>query len=103
MISRREILETIHMISDENLDIRTVTMGISLRDCAGEDINRVCDKIYDKITKNAKNLVYESEWTSYGNPREYTLYNSLQEFLFSETFPYFSELQELKTISAIPF
>ena len=49
------------------------------------------------------NLVYESEWTSYGNPREYTLYNSLQEFLFSESFPYYSELQELKTISAIPF
>ena len=49
------------------------------------------------------NLVYESEWTSYGNPREYTLYNSLQEFLFSESFPYYSELQELKTISGIPF
>lgn len=49
------------------------------------------------------NLVYESEWTSYGNPREYTLYNSLQEFLFSESFPYYPELQELKTISGIPF
>ena len=49
------------------------------------------------------NLVYESEWTSYGNPREYTLYNSLQEFLFSENFPYYSELQKLKIISGIPF
>ena len=49
------------------------------------------------------NLVYDNAWTSYGNPREYTLYNSLQEFLFSESFPYYSELQELKTISAIPF
>ncbi|MCI6478904.1 MAG: toll/interleukin-1 receptor domain-containing protein [Candidatus Treponema excrementipullorum] len=51
----------------------------------------------------ANNLVYESEWTSYGNPREYTLYNSLKEFLFSENFPYYSELQELKNISGIPF
>ena len=70
MINRREILETIHMISDENLDIRTVTMGISLRDCAGEDVDRVCDKIYDKITHNAKNLVKESEniATEYGIP-----------------------------------
>lgn len=49
------------------------------------------------------NLIYESEWTSYGNPREYTLYNSLQEYLFSENFPYNSELQELKNISRIPF
>lgn len=49
------------------------------------------------------NLIYESEWTSYGNPREYTLYNSLQEYLFSENFPYNFELQELKNISRIPF
>lgn len=49
------------------------------------------------------NLIYVSEWTSYGNPREYTLYNSLQEYLFSVNFPYNSELQELKNISRIPF
>ena len=61
MISRKEILETIHMISDENLDIRTVTMGISLRDCVSDDINRLCDNIYNKITKNAENLVLESD------------------------------------------
>ncbi len=49
------------MINEENLDIRTITMGISLRDCCGEDIDRVCDKIYDKITKKAQNLVKTGE------------------------------------------
>ena len=57
MLSNREILETINMISSEHLDIRTITMGISLTDCAGEDIKKVCDKVYDKITKRAENLV----------------------------------------------
>ena len=70
MINRWEVLETLHMISDENLDIRTVTMGISLMDCAGEDVDRVCDKIYDKITHKAENLVCECEKISaeYGIP-----------------------------------
>ncbi len=70
MINRKEILETVRMISDENLDIRTVTMGISLRDCMGDDVNRVCTKVYDKITSYAKNLVSESESISheYGIP-----------------------------------
>ena len=49
------------MINEENLDIRTITMGISLRDCCGEDIDRVCDKIYDKITNKAQNLVKTGE------------------------------------------
>lgn len=57
MINNRDILETIRMIQDENLDIRTITMGISLLDCAGQDIDTVCDRIYDKITKRAENLV----------------------------------------------
>lgn len=48
-------------------------------------------------------LVFESDWTSYGNPREYTLYNSLQNLLFNKNFPYYSELQNLKQISEIPF
>lgn len=48
-------------------------------------------------------LVFESDWTSYGNPREYTFYNSLQNFLFDKNFPYYSELQNLKQISEIPF
>ncbi|MBR3870813.1 MAG: PFL family protein [Clostridia bacterium] len=57
MINTRDILETIEMIQDENLDIRTVTMGISLLDCADKDINVACEKIYNKITTLAKNLV----------------------------------------------
>ena len=56
-ISTSEILETIHMISEENLDIRTTTMGISLRDCADSDVDKASQKIYDKITRLAENLV----------------------------------------------
>ena len=57
MINENLILETINMIKLHNLDIRTVTLAISLRDCVSEDIDVVCQKIYDKITKYAKNLV----------------------------------------------
>ena len=53
MINSRKILETIKMINEENLDIRTITMGISLRDCCGTDIDDVCARIYDKINKNS--------------------------------------------------
>ena len=51
------ILETIHMIEEENLDIRTITMGINLLDCADTDIDKSCEKIYNKITTKAKDLV----------------------------------------------
>ena len=57
MINTKDILETINMIRQENLDIRTITMGISLYDCVSEDEDRLCEKIYDKITKRAENLV----------------------------------------------
>ncbi len=57
MLNSFDILETIKMIEEEHLDIRTVTMGISLRDCCGSDINRVADKVYDKITRCAGKLV----------------------------------------------
>ena len=57
MINISDILETINMIKEENLDIRTITMGISLYDCAGDDVNVVCDRIYDKITRSAERLV----------------------------------------------
>ena len=57
MINTNDILETINMIKDENLDVRTITMGISLYDCAGDDVNVVCDRIYDKITTSAERLV----------------------------------------------
>ena len=70
MISRYEVQETNKMIREENLDIRTITMGINLMDCACEDMNRLCDKIYDKITKKAENLVQTGETISkkYGIP-----------------------------------
>ena len=57
MINTKEILETIKMIQDENLDIRTVTLGISLLDCMDSDIDRACEKVYEKIVRTAKNLV----------------------------------------------
>lgn len=53
----RQILETIQMISEERLDIRTITMGISLFDCIDSDGEKARQKIYDKITTNAKDLV----------------------------------------------
>jgi len=61
MLNPGEIMQTIKMISEENLDIRTITMGISLRDCSSEDITKSCDKIYDKIMNYAKNLVKTGE------------------------------------------
>ena len=61
MLNMNDILETIHMIEGENLDIRTITMGISLLDCVTEDEGRFCDKIYDKITRKAEKLVAVGE------------------------------------------
>ena len=61
MINSGEILETIKMISEEHLDIRTVTMGISLLDCADESMSSLCTKVYDKITKSAQGLVAVAE------------------------------------------
>lgn len=57
MIKETNILETINMIRLYNLDIRTVTLALSLRDCISEDNNRLCDNIYSKILNYAKNLV----------------------------------------------
>ena len=57
MLNINDILETVNMIKQENLDIRTITMGISLLDCISDDQKRLETKIYDKITKCAKNLV----------------------------------------------
>lgn len=70
MINTQEILETIKMIDDEHLDIRTITMGISLLDCADSSVDKACTKIYDKITKYAGNLVKTGEDISrqYGIP-----------------------------------
>ena len=61
MLNTFDILETIRMIQDECLDIRTITMGISLLDCIDPDIDRACEKVYEKITTKAKDLVKVGE------------------------------------------
>jgi uncharacterized protein (UPF0210 family) len=57
MIHRKEILETNEMIEKENLDVRTITLGISLLDCISDDLQTLCSNIYNKITTLAKDLV----------------------------------------------
>src|SRR5258707_711728 len=52
-----ELRATLRMIEAEHLDIRAVTMGISLRDCATDDLHRTCQRVYDKITRSARRLV----------------------------------------------
>ena len=61
MINRNEILDTIHMIDQQHLDVRTITMGISLLDCCDPDPKAACRKIYDKITRCADKLVRTGE------------------------------------------
>ncbi len=53
----RQVTETIAMIEEQNFDIRTITMGISLLDCIDPDIDKAADKIYEKVTTKAANLV----------------------------------------------
>ncbi len=57
MIAKNEILETIEMLDNQNLDVRTITMAISLFDCIDANVKNTCDKVYNKIVKLAKNLV----------------------------------------------
>ena len=61
MLNSNDILETIKMIQEENLDIRTITMGISLLDCIDSDIDKSCDKIYEKMMRVAANHVKTGE------------------------------------------
>lgn len=61
MLNHHEIIETVKMINNENLDVRTITMGISLRDCAHPDMDELCNRIYDKITAKAQDLVKTGE------------------------------------------
>lgn len=61
MLNARDILETITMIQDEHLDVRTITMGISLLDCCHNDVDVMCQRVYDKITRYAKDLVRTGE------------------------------------------
>ena len=57
MINIFEVLETNKMILEENLDVRTITMGVSLLDCADTSLKTTCGKIYAKLTRLAKDLV----------------------------------------------
>lgn len=61
MLNTKDILETIRMIQDEHLDIRTITMGINLLDCCRSDVKSACDAVYDKITRKAEKLVTVGE------------------------------------------
>ena len=70
MININEVIETNKMIDKENLDVRTITMGISLLDCSDSDLDKVCENVYNKITTMAKDLVATGEEisTEFGIP-----------------------------------
>ena len=57
MVELNEVFETVNMVAQENLDVRTITMGISLLDCIDPNLDKLCNKIFDKITTSAKDLV----------------------------------------------
>ena len=57
MVELNEAFETVNMVAQENLDVRTITMGISLLDCIDPNLDAVCEKVYNKITESAKDLV----------------------------------------------
>ena len=61
MLNQNEIMQTIQMIDQQHLDVRTITMGISLLSCAHSDVKTACDKVYDKITRYAEKLVVTGE------------------------------------------
>ena len=60
-ITPQEIAETRGMVAEQNLDIRTITMGISLMGCADENLDRMCTKVYDHVTSTAENLVQTAD------------------------------------------
>ena len=70
MFENFEILQTLEMFDRQHLDVRTITMGISLLDCADSSSARACDRIYEKIVSKAQNLVRTGEDISreYGVP-----------------------------------
>ncbi len=70
MMNMKDIMETVQMIEEEHLDIRTITMGISLLSCCDPDIDRSCEKVYQKIATYAKDLVQVGEQieAEYGIP-----------------------------------
>ena len=60
-ITAEEVAETLNMVTEQHLDIRTITMGISLMSCADENLDRMCTKVYDRITTKAEHLVETAE------------------------------------------
>ena len=73
MFNTGDILETIEMFTQDNLDVRTVTMGISLLDCIDPDPKKACENIYNKITTKAANLVSTVEHISARRQTPWTL------------------------------
>ena len=61
MLNTGEILQTLRMIDREKLDVRTITMGISLFGCVSDDEKRLTDKVYDRVTRQAEHLVETGE------------------------------------------
>ncbi len=61
MLTQNELLQTLDMIDQQHLDVRTITMGISIRDCGSENVQVCADKIYDKVTRRAEHLVKTGE------------------------------------------
>ena len=61
LLNTEEILQTIRMIEQEHLDVRTITLGLSLLDCAGGDVHATAQKVYDKICREAHDLVSVGE------------------------------------------
>ncbi|MEG0766186.1 MAG: DUF711 family protein, partial [Clostridia bacterium] len=61
MFNPNEVLETLHMIDKEKLDVRTITMGISLFSCAHDEVDKACQRVYDHIARQAEHLVHVGE------------------------------------------
>ena len=81
MINIGEVIETNDMVEKENLDVRTITLGISLLDCIDSDLAKVNENIYNKITTLAKNLVVNRK-----RDREQLLYPYCKQTYFSYTY-----------------
>lgn len=101
MLSMQEIMETVRMVQQENLDIRTITMGISLRDCSHSDHKVAGRKIYDKITRLASNLVKTGEEIEkdYGIPIvnkriSVTPMSMIAESSDTEDYAYFAQIMD---------
>ena len=80
MFDKNEILETLNMFREQHLDVRTITMGISLLDCAAENPDVACQRIYDKICTKAEKLVEVGESIS----RTYMYQLSINVFCYAD-------------------